>query len=140
MIYTYTASYCLYDIGESFDIGICDLYLCISLESEEEANILVVEVENTGTVFAHGTKVVLLDEEINDGIHSQTCNVVCLSTLLLSRCIQILTIECILEYECSLAELISFHYSECHLSSSGKTQYSHSQLICPLSHLNIEQT
>jgi hypothetical protein len=70
LIYTYTASYCRYDIGESFDIGIGDLYLCISLESEEETNILVVEVKDAGIVLAHGTKVVLLDEKINDGIHT----------------------------------------------------------------------
>jgi len=55
--------------AESFDIGIGDLDLCVSLKNEKEADILVIEVENRAIVLAYSTQVVLLDEEINDCIH-----------------------------------------------------------------------
>ena len=63
-----------------------------------------------------------------------------LRPLVLTRRVQVLTRQRILEHEVRLLELVALHHPERHLAARAETEDRHSQLVDPVAQLDVKET
>jgi hypothetical protein len=78
----------LYQQSVSLDVRVGNLELGVALEDEEEADVLIGQVEDGVVVLAYSAQVVLLHEEVHDGVDGQIRDEIGLRTLVLTRRVQ----------------------------------------------------
>lgn len=125
---------------DSFGVGVGQSDLAVALNGEEEAVLLVVQVEQRCVIFAVHSQVLLFQEEIDHAVRLNVRDMRILRTLMFSSRVQVQAIKSVLKLKVGLEKLLLANESECDFASYWKGFNNHSYFGCPQSNFDVEQT